>query len=250
MNTLTEVKRHGRWRCLSNPRQKDWVANLSDIPDLLSSLSNLPTILKDNHRSLVLLGELSDTKLVAKKPRDKNRRIWSRILSYFEQSEATQSLSTLERFHELDIPSVQPLFVLEKRILGAVVDSWLCYEFREGKACDESHAAAVIKMLRQLHLAGFRHNDPNLGNFLIDQQSQIFLLDCRGRKRVGNFSDANDYFLFKKVNRNLINFEVSDVDHLDQTTFGYKLALSYTKIKAARSFIKDKIRKNRPKNNK
>jgi len=245
---LIEAKQHGSWSCFCNPRQQDWVSKLPDLPELLNSLENLPKNLKDNHRSLVKLGELSGKQLVAKQPRDKNKRLWARALSYFEQSEASQTLSTLERFHELAIPSVQPLFALEKRVMGAVVDSWLCYEYRKGTQCDESCVPDIIDMLRKIHLAGFRHNDPNLGNFLIDENKEMFVLDSRGRKRSGNFSDANDFFLFKKINKTLTGFQVSDVKHLNTKSFGYRVAFVYSKIKSARSFIKDGVRKNRPKN--
>lgn len=245
---LVEVKRHGAWRCLSNPRQQQWVQSLVGIPELLDVLPTLPKTLKDNHRSLVMLGELSGKRLVAKQPRDKNKRVWARILSYLEQTEAAQTLSTLERFHELGIASVQPLFVLEKRRLGAVVDSWICYEYRDGTPCTESCVARIIEMLKKIHLAGFRHNDPNLGNFLIDDDGEMFVLDSRGRQRSGYFSDANDFFLFKKINKTLTDFQVSDVTHLDTTTWGYRLASVYTNIKSARSFVKSKFKKNRPKN--
>lgn len=246
---LIEVKKHGAWRCLCNSRQQEWALGLPDIPELLATLAGLPTTLKDNHRSLVLSGDISNKKVIAKQPRDKNKRLWARTLSYIEPSEASQTLATLERFHELEIPSVQPLFVLEKRRWGAVVDSWLCYEFRDGSPCDESCVPNIIDMLKKIHSAGFRHNDPNLGNFLKDQNGDMFVLDSRGRKRSGNFSDANDFFLFKKINSTLTNFNVSDVPHLDTSTLGYYTAFIYNKIKSARSAIKARIRKNRKKNN-
>lgn len=245
---LLEVKKHGDWRCLCNQRQQNWVASLPEIPELLDRLRALTTTLKDNHRSLVMLGDLSGRNIVAKQPRDKNRRLWARALSLIEQTEAAQTLTTLEQFHELGIPSVQPLFVLEKRVFGAVVDSWVSYEFRDGTPCQENDLPSIIELLRTMHDNGFRHNDPNLGNFLVDNNGEMFLLDSRGRKRTGNFSDANDFFLLKKINKTLTEFRISDVDHLDQTTMGFKLAFAYTKIKSARSFIKDRIRKDRPKN--
>lgn len=120
---LVEVKQHGAWRSLCNPRQRDWVQSLPDIPTLLEALTQLPKTLKDNHRSLVMHGELAGKRLIAKQPRDKNKRLWARILSYIEQTGATKSLSTLERFHELGIQSVQPLFVLQKRRFVPVMDS-------------------------------------------------------------------------------------------------------------------------------
>jgi hypothetical protein len=246
---LIQVKKSGPWRCLCNPRQQSWTHQLPDVSQLINDVESLPHTLKDNHRSRVLLGEIAGRKLIAKQPRDKNKRFWARTLSYIEPTEAAQTLSTLERFHELAIPSVQPLFVLEKRVLGAVVDSWLCYEYREGKPCDELCLPNIIQMLKHIHLAKFRHNDPNLGNFLLDNEGEMFVLDSRGRKRRGNFSDANDFFLLKKINKTLSNFQVSDVTHLNSRSFGYRLAAVYNKIKSARSGIKKRIRKKRERNN-
>lgn len=245
---LVEIKRYGSWRCLSNKRQQEWADQLPDFPALLEVVGELPMVLKDNHRSLVLRGEINYRQVVVKRPHNKNNRLWPRLLSYFEPSEAVQTLLTLERFHFLGLASVQPLFVLEKRVLGAVVDSWLCYEYREGEACSNACLPAVIALLKKMHELGFRHNDPNLGNFLIDPQGEMFLLDCKGRARIGVFSDANDYFLLKKLNKKLRGFEVSDVAHLNQQSIGFRVAKLYTGIRSARSKIKDAIRKNRPKN--
>lgn len=245
---LIEVKRYGSWRCLSNPRQQQWVDQLPDFPALLEVINELPNTLKDNHRSLVLSGEVGSRQVVAKQPRNKNNRVWARVLSYFEPSEAAQTLLTLERFHSLGLASVQPLFVLEKRSLGAVVDSWVCYEYRAGEACCNDHLPEVIALLKKMHELGFRHNDPNLGNFLIDANGEMFLLDCKGRARTGVFSDANDYFLLKKLNKKLCGFEVNDVAHLNQQSVGFRIAKLYTDIRSVRSKIKDAIKRNRPKN--
>jgi len=244
---LVEVKRHGSWRCLCNPRQLEWVTRLPSIPALLDLLKDLPVTLKDNHRSRVVSGELLSRRIVAKQPHNKNKRLWARLLTYFESCEAAQTLIALERFHELGIPSVQPLFVLEYN-LGVVVDSWVCYQYREGTACTEECLPNVIKLLKKMHQFGFRHNDPNLGNFLVDATGEMFLLDSKGRARTGDFSDANDFFLLKKLNKSLIHFQVSDVEHLDQRSLGYRLAKLYTKLKSVRSAVKDKIKKNRAKN--
>ena len=245
---LVKVKTHQNWYCRCNKRQLEWVSSLPDIPELLEQFNQLSTTYKNNHRSFVAKGKLGQKTVVAKQPRDKNKRIWSRILSYFEPSEVAQTLISLELFHNHGIESVQPLFILEKKVLGAVVDSWICYEHREGQASQEHHLEEIIGLLNKLHQSGFRHNDPNFGNFLLDEHDTMFLLDCRGRKRSGNFSDANDFFLLKKINKTLVNFKVSDIDQLDQSSFGYRTALAYNKMKLARSFIKDRIKKNRPKN--
>jgi len=247
-SNLVTAKTDGNWRCLCNPRQADWVAQLTSISELREQLSQFDETLKDNHRSLVLKGILNGKTIVAKQPRDKNKRLWARILSYVEPSEAAQTLESLESFDQCGLASVKPILVLEKQSFGAVVDSWLIYEYREGQSSQEHHLPRVIELLHRLHKAGFRHNDPNLGNFLIDSDDEMFLLDCKGRKRSGNFSDANDFFLLKKINKTLCDFDVNDVHQLDRSSWGFRLAFAYNKVKLARSFIKDRIKKNRPKN--
>jgi len=245
---LVEVKTHKNWHCLCNQGQLNWVSQLPEIPELLAQFNKFETTLKDNHRSFVVKGSLNQKTVIAKQPRDKNKRIWSRVLSYMEPSEVAQTLISLERFREQGIESLQALFVLEKRVLGAVVDSWICYEYREGKASEKQHLDRIIDLLHKLHRAGFRHNDPNLGNFMLDENDTMFLIDCRGRKRSGNFSDANDFFLLKKINKTLDNFDIKSIAGLNKASLGYRLALIYNKAKLARSYIKERIRKNRPKN--
>ena len=136
-SNLLTAKTEESWRCLCNPRQADWVAQLSEISVLRKQLSQLDETLKNNHRSLVLKGTLNGKMIVAKQPRDKNKRLWARILSYVEPSEAAQTLESLELFHQRDIASVQAILVLEKLRFGAVVDSWLVYEYREGQSSQE-----------------------------------------------------------------------------------------------------------------
>jgi len=246
---LVEVEKRGAWRCLSNPRQQQWVASLGGVDVLLKQLAEFPVALKDNHRSKVLRGQLGTKQVIAKQSHDKNNRLWARFLSYFEPCDAAQTLLSLERFHDVGLPSVEPLFVLEKRALGAVVDSWLCYEYREGRFCDDECLPRIVELLSEMHRLGFRHNDPNLGNFLVDHNDDLFMLDTKGRARRGVFSDANDFFLLKKVNPHLAHFELEDVAHLDQLSFGYRLASFYNGLKSLRSKIKDKTKKNRLKNN-
>ena len=63
-----------------------------DIENLLQEIAALPITLKDDKRSLVKKGVLLNQTVIAKQPRDKNRRIWSRILSLFRNGEAYQTM--------------------------------------------------------------------------------------------------------------------------------------------------------------
>ena len=245
---LIEVKKHQQWRCLTNAQQRHWVDALPEIPELLDILQTLPKELKNNHRSRVLQGEVSSVILVAKQPRNKNNQLVARVLSYIEKSEAVNTISTLQTFDDLNIASTKPLFALEKRVFGAVVDSWLCYEFRVGTQCNESHLEQIIALLKKIHTAGFRHNDPSIGNFFVDPNGEVFTIDLRGRKRLGYFSDTIDFLLLQNLNKQFLEFDFEQLVHLDQTSLGYRCAKFYLKIKSFRSSIKHLIKKNRPKN--
>lgn len=245
---VIEVFGNTEWRCLALAEQLPNVEKLESIEQLFQEIDAFPEILKDNHRSLVRKGSLLGREVVAKQPRSKNRRLWPRVASWFEPAEARQTLMALGRMQELGIESVTPVLVLERRRVGMIVDSWVLYEYREGEPCSNDCLPDVIDFLSTLHQHGLRHNDPNFGNFLRDADGTLFTLDCKGRKRRGNFTDVYDFILLKRVNKKLVGFELNQVKILNPKSPGYWLAITYTQLKAVRSLVKDAIKRNRPKN--
>ncbi len=238
----------GAWRCYAHPAQTDALSEINDLNHLIERLNRLPITLKDNHRSLVKRGELFDMDVVAKQPRDKHRRKWARLASLFTAGEATLTIQNLSKLQTAGIQSVAPVFALEKRLKGMIVDSWLCYQYRSGTPCNRDDLEKVAHMLDQMHRAGFRHGDPMLNNFLIDQSDQtLFTIDTKAKPCWGSFAATMDFILLKRANK-LYDVKLSDLTSLDKARLGYWLAVLYFQIKSGRAKLRDLIRKNRPKN--
>ena len=237
-NQHQQVDITGTWRLIKAADFNE----TGNAQKILQQLPELPRTLKDDKRSLVKQGTLFGKTIIAKQPRDKNRRLWIRVLSFFRASEALSAQQTLSQFAELGIESVSPLCVLEKRKFGCVIDSWIVYEFREGKESSLTELPDIITLLQQLHQNGFRHDDPNFGNFLIDSAGKLFLIDCKGKKRLGYFSDYYDFMLLSQRNEGIPFQELISRANINTSHFGFRLAEFYSSYKRKRTEFKAKRR--------
>ena len=235
---LKRLQRDGSWSCFVD---NACPYEIPPIADILQTIDTWTDILKEDKRSLVKSGDFLGLKVVAKQPVDKNRRKWARFLSLIRDSEALKTMKSLSRFQEHEIPAVQPIIVLEKREGGVLKDSWLIYEYREGKPCSVKDLPEIIKLLRALHEAGFRHADPTLGNFMLDENNQMFLIDCKGKPRIGYLTDCFDYFLLQNDWR-LQDENIEKWVKFRKWSFGYQLARFYFGYKKLRSRWKHWLR--------
>ena len=239
-----ESKAIGNWQCQWSPvwsaegEQAD-----TSMRDVLNLIADFPVTLKDDKRSLVKRGTLFGSEVIAKSPRDKNGRKWSRFLSLFRQSEVMKTLSTLTDFWEKSIPSVKPVCVFEKRVFGFVTDSWLIYEFKEGVVSDINKLHHIVILLNTLHRYGYRHDDPNFGNFLVDDNEKLFLIDCKGKSKIGSFSEYYDFILLSERNQGVQLEELLTMAGLNNSSLGYQLARFYAFYKEKRTQLKKRIRR-------
>jgi len=151
-------------------------------------------------------------------------------------------------FKNQGIRSVVPICALEKREFGRVTDSWLVYEYREGKPCGPEFLPEIVGVLHHLHSQGYRHDDPNLGNFLRADDGAIFLIDFKGRARAGSFSDYYDFILLGTVNGEAITpQQVEELVEFNRMFPGYWLSRLYLQYKTARSYLKQKFKRRRNK---
>lgn len=244
---LEVVLKQGDWACLCNPEQRTLLNNINNISELRQQLQGLPITLKDNHRSTVKRGELLGLDVVAKRPSDKNNRLWARFSSLFTSGEAVVTIENLAKLKRAGIESVEPLFALEKRVRGVVVDSWFCYQYRAGEPCGAAGLDKIVELLHKMHAAGFRHDDPTWNNFLHANDGVLFTIDTKARPCTGAFHAAKDFVLLKRAN-GLSDFDIHALGNLKKTSIGYRLAMLYMWLKAGRSALRDKLRKRRPKN--
>ena len=101
----------------------------------------------------------------------------------------------------------------------------------------------MAEFLKELHANNYRHTDPTYNNFLINDETGMFLIDCKGRRRMGGFTDNVDYYLMGARNVDTSVEEVNELVQADKTTRGYQLAQFYFGYKSIRQRLKNKFRK-------
>jgi heptose II phosphotransferase len=124
-------------------------------------------VFRDNWRTLSANVRVNDRSLLLKIPRARNGRRWERILTMFRGSDALRSFRHLEMMSELGLSAPEPVLAAEFRSHGMVTDSFVCYDFVEGRRPDIEDAPAILDALRTLHGKGYLRNDAQLANFLI-----------------------------------------------------------------------------------
>ena len=221
----------GHWPSTANPA-------LSNIGALLDLVERPGTVIKDDHRTFLKRVAFCGFDVAAKQPRDKNRRVWIRLLSLIRRSEVRFTLATLERLLHAGVPSVVPLAALERRRFGMVIDSWLFYRYREGVRCGEQELAEIIQVLNTLHRAGFRHQDPHFDNFLHDE-NEVFIVDIKGKRRWGKVSDYYDFMLLEQRMRKPLAPELWP----QKEDCSYRIAAGYGVYRWCRRKAKDWVRR-------
>ena len=221
--------------------------SVENATSLLQDISSFDRILKDDRRSLVKLGEVDGQRIVAKQPRDKNDRKWMRLMSLFYPVEARRTFYTLIEFEKKGIESLKPLCFIEKKKFGMVIDSWLLYQYREGRESTKSDLLQIVQLLQVLHSNGYRHEDPNFGNFLVDNAGVMFLIDCRGKSRSGLYSDYYDYMSLEGLG-GFTQQEVEELVDVKRASFGYYRAQFYRGYRRVRSKWKVLIGRKKSKN--
>lgn len=244
---LETILKQGDWSLLCDPKFKSTYSGVGDLSNLIAQLHEFPVTLKNNHRSTVKRGRLFELDVVGKRPTDKNRRIWARISSLLRAGESVTTIQNLAKLESAGIESVKPMFALERRKYGMIVDSWMCYQYRDGEPCDVSGLARVVDMLNDMHEAKFQHGDPTWNNFLLDESNVLFTIDTKAKPCRGAFDATNDFLLLRKANK-LPDLDIDTLGRLNRSAVGYWLAVTYMNIKSFRSLLKSKIKKNRPKN--
>lgn len=242
---LTLLHSEGAWSCyIANDNA---ALELPAPTQLLEQINAFTHVLKDDRRSLVKRGHLAGMDVIAKQPRDKNRRRWAQFLSLFRSAEAKKTFESLLRFKQLEIESVEPVCVLEKRRRGQVVDSWIIYQFRLGNPCQPSDLPDVVATLKKLHRHGFRHEDPNLGNFLRDSAGTLFLIDCKGKSKGGEFAAQYDFLLLSLRNDGVTKEQVDRLVGEQGWSMGKQFAKIYGAYIAGRTALKQALRRRKSK---
>lgn len=170
-----------------NYRQYHVVSHLGEIPSqrlmdaVLDNGLARETVYRDNNRTLSARVRFEGSSLLLKVPRSRNGRRWERFLTYFRESDALRTFRQLELMSRMGFAAPIPVLACERRQIGAVTDSFVCYQFVEGRPAEASDAPKVLACLRALHQCGYLRNDAQLANFLVAGETVTFI-DFRLKK--------------------------------------------------------------------
>lgn len=121
------------------------------------------------------------------------RRAWPILTSIYRSGEGLRAFRNLTRLRDAGAMVPMPIFALERRRAGFVVESWHAYEFVEGVTCTCRDAPAVATALGDLHGRGWVHRDPHARNFLRNGDT-VTILDWT-KARPWRFAYARHYDL-------------------------------------------------------
>jgi len=199
--------------------------------------------LKNNSRSLVFLIAFRGQKAVLKQPREKNTRKWIQFTTLYRRGEAFKAIHNLEKLQKLGFDANKPFMAMEKRWMGMVVDSWMLYEFKIGKACDKAHYPSIVGKLKALHDQNLLHGDAHVENFLTTDQG-VITIDARLKRPV--FGAASKYYEFLYLKQSAPGIE--KYFHLPSNTLAYRLAQIYSNLYWSWRASKKKRRQKRKQN--
>lgn len=206
------------------------VENMVGIIEIIKKIINkeevkFDKILKDTDRSFVGVIKLKNKMIIFKQPREKNRRKWIRFLTLFRKGEAVKNFESLDKAEKIGIKSNKPYLKIEKRKYGMIVDSWVIYEYIEGRECSSKEEyKKLFKVLDNIHDKGYLHGDSQIQNFVLSED-EVYAIDCGLKKNIyGKFGEMYEYIYLRESRK-----EIEKYYEFDIKNFHYRVADFYKK---------------------
>lgn len=170
-----------------------WAPSVGDVTQVLALLASPGTLLQEHDRGWVYRSAVAGRAVILKRSKTQERRLWPILTSLYRNGEGYRAFHNMTRLRKAGAPVPDPVFVLERRRAGFVVESWHAGEFVDGVTCTCGDAPAVAAALRELHDRGWVHRDPHVKNFLRDGDA-IRILDWT-KAKPWSFAYARHYDL-------------------------------------------------------
>ncbi|WP_196800646.1 lipopolysaccharide core heptose(II) kinase RfaY [Thioalkalivibrio sp. ALMg11] len=173
------------------------------------------------------LVEIEGQTYVLKVPHARNSRLSQRLMSFFRPSSAVRQMESMVQLRQLGLRTPEPVCAGERRAMGMLTDSFLLYEYAEGRKATRDDAALLTPELLRLHEMGYTRNDPHAKNYLIDDEGVVFIDATLRRPRL---------FRTMRLRRELIRFTSTSPTALayipDRITssWAYQLARGFTGV--------------------
>lgn len=156
------------------------VALASEVVDeCLDQKLELVDELKNNsHNYVARIKTSSIADLIFKVPRKRNGRRWERTMTRFRDGEALRVFDSHIKLEELEFNCPKAVLAAELRESGAVTDSFVLYQYQQGKPATAKDAGRVAHELQRLHSLGYTRGDPKAQNFLV-HRDRVYFIDFK-----------------------------------------------------------------------
>ncbi|BDU49676.1 lipopolysaccharide biosynthesis protein [Haliovirga abyssi] len=225
------------YKKLKKEKYKNWDmrfdAKFENILEIIGIIKNIidkkeikfDEILKDTDRSFVGVVKVKDKNIIFKQPKEKNRRKWIRFLTLFRKGEALKNFYIMNKAEKIGIKSNKPYLSVEKKEYGMVVDSWVIYEYIDGRECaNREEYEKLFKILDDIHNKGYLHGDSQVQNFVFSGD-EVYTIDCGLKKNIyGKFGKMYEYIYLRESRREIEKYYKFDIQN-----FYYKAAEFYKK---------------------
>lgn len=170
-------------------------------------------VLKDDHRSRVVLIEYRGKKLVIKEPIEKNKRKWQRFLNFFRGSESLREYKSCNLIINSGFNGAKALLAIDVYKGRFVEESYFVSEFIEGTEGNRENLTQISKELDFIHSKGYLHGDSQLPNFMIGKEGKIYLIDCKLIKNIyGKFGSRYEFiYLEESCHRTIDIYPKNDI---------------------------------------
>ena len=218
------------------------VSSAFSIEDILEISDRDPdSVLREHHRSQVLKVNSQGNSYVVKTPNNKNKSLWIQFTTLYRNSEVVKDLKSQLLLNSLKIKTVEPVAALEIRKFGAVVNSKIIYQFKEGSQISTAHFPAMIFIMKTLHNNGYLHDDPHTKNFL-QHNHEVFAIDCKPRNNMfGQIGIAHNFITLARRSPN--SQEIYQLIGMSPSSSKlYKLVNNLINLQQIRRSIKNKFK--------
>ncbi len=183
------------------------------VDDILNNKLNILKVLKDDHRSRVLLIEYLGEKLVLKEPIEKNHRRWQKFLSIFRGSPSQIEYKNSKRILDLGFEGSIPKLTIDIKDGLTLKKSYFVSSFIEGREGSIDYLEPIYKKLCEIHERGYLHGDSQLVNFMVGNDNKVYLIDCKLQNNIyGGFGARYEcIYLEESCHREIDIYDKDDI---------------------------------------
>lgn len=167
--------------------------------DILADKLDIIKVLKDDNRSRVLLVNYQGEKLVVKESREKNTRKWQKFLSIFRGSYSHLEFKNCQKIIDAGFKGAKGLLVVDVTKGFWIDKSYFVSTFIEGREGSISDLDIITKKLKRVHEDGYLHRDAQLVNFMVGDNDEVYLIDCKlSKNKYGLFGTRYEFIFLER----------------------------------------------------